>query len=179
MMWWVDLREFLKLLWNIQLCGYKISILSFTSRGIFSFYSSLSLLWLKSLWTFSGKSFFFNFIYFWLPWVFVPVQRLSLVVASRGCSLFCAPASHQTGFSHRGVRALGQRGFCIFSVWALEHRLGSCYTGLFALRHVKSSQTGNRTHAPCTGRWILYHWSTSEFSGQFFGGHMFVLVLSQ
>ena len=67
--------------------------------------------------------FFKNGIYFWLHWVFVPVQRLSLVVASRGCSLFCAPDSCETGFSHCGVWALGQRGFCISSVWALEHRL--------------------------------------------------------
>ena len=31
--------------------------------------------------------------------------------------------SHETGFSHHRVWAPGQRGFCISSVWALEHRL--------------------------------------------------------
>ena len=40
------------------------------------------------------KKFFFNFIYFWLHWVFIAARGLSLVEASRGySSLRC------TGFS--------------------------------------------------------------------------------
>ena len=34
-------------------------------------------------------------------------------------------------------------------------------TGLFALRHVGSSQTRDQT--PCTGRWIFNQWVTREF----------------
>ena len=31
-------------------------------------------------------------------------------------------------------------------------------SGLAALQHVESSRTRDRTHVPCIGRWILYHW---------------------
>ena len=35
-------------------------------------------------------------------------------------------------------------------------------TALVALWHVESSQTRDRTHAPCTGRQIPNHWTTRE-----------------
>ena len=34
--------------------------------------------------------------------------------------------------------------------------------GSAALWLVESSQTRDRTHVPCIGRWILNHWSTRE-----------------
>ena len=34
--------------------------------------------------------------------------------------------------------------------------------GLVAPRHVGSSRTRDRTCVPCTGRWILSHWTTRE-----------------
>ena len=37
-----------------------------------------------------------------------------------------------------------------------------CCTGLADPWHVASSQTRDRTHVPCTGRWILNHWTTRE-----------------
>ena len=70
--------------------------------------------------------FFFNFIYFWLHWVFVAVCRLPLVAVSEGYSLlWCA------GFSLRWLLLLqstGSRhaGFSSCGSWALEHRLSSC-----------------------------------------------------
>ena len=36
------------------------------------------------------------------------------------------------------------------------------HTGLVALRHVESSQIRDRTPVPCTGVWILNHWTTRE-----------------
>ena len=53
---------------------------------------------------------FFNvlLICFWLHWVFDAVCRLSLVVASRGCSLPCVQASHCGGLLHStGLRCGG------------------------------------------------------------------------
>ena len=57
----------------------------------------------------------FNFIslftYFWLHWVFVAVQGLSLVSAGRGYCLHCtALASHCGGLSRRRVSP-GRAGF--------------------------------------------------------------------
>ena len=49
------------------------------------------------------------FIYFWLCWVFVAARQLSLVVAS-GATLRCGVrASHCSGFSCCGARALSAR----------------------------------------------------------------------
>ena len=62
----------------------------------------------------------FIYIFFWLHWVFVAVCGLSLVVASRGYSLFGAQDSHCSGFSCCGAWALG--------AWAsvvAAHGLGS------------------------------------------------------
>ena len=66
----------------------------------------------------------FNFIYFWLHWVFVAVHGLSLVAASGGYSM-C------TGFSLRWLlllRSTGSRcaGFSSCGSRALERRLSSC-----------------------------------------------------
>ena len=63
--------------------------------------------------------FFFKFIYFWLPWVFVVVRGLPLVTVSGGYSslqwflLLQSTGSRRTGFSSCGMHAL-------------EHRLSSC-----------------------------------------------------
>ena len=77
--------------------------------------------------------FFFFKIYlpiFWLCWVFVAAHRLSLVAASRGCSLLRC-----VGFSLQWLLLLqstGSRraGFSSCGSWALERRLSSCGTGL-------------------------------------------------
>ena len=75
------------------------------------------------------ETFFLNkfilFIHFWLRWAFVAVRRLSL-----RCGAW---ASHCSGFSCCGARALGVRASVVVAhrlsscgSWALEHRLSSC-----------------------------------------------------
>ena len=96
---------------------------------------------------------FILFIYFWLCWVFV-----------------AAWASHCSGFSCCGARALGTRVSVVAASElsscgsrALEHRLSSCSTrDVIAPQHVGSSQTRDRTHVPCIGRRILNHCTTRE-----------------
>ena len=95
----------------------------------------------------------YSFIYFWLCWIVAGAHRLSLVVASGGCSsLRC------TGFSCWRAQALGmQASEAVGSrAWAQQLWL----TGLVALRQVESSQTRDRTCVPCIGRWILIHCTT-------------------
>ena len=112
----------------------------------------------------------FNFIYFWLHWVFVPACRLSLVVASGGySSLWCA------GFSLRWLlllRSTGSRhaGFSSCGTWAQQLWLAGSRaqaqqlwrTGLVAPRHVGSSRIRARTHVPSIGRRILIHCATGK-----------------
>ena len=45
--------------------------------------------------------------------------------------------------------------------WAPEHNLSS-FAGLVALQHVGSSRSRDQTCFPCTGRWILNHWTTRK-----------------
>ena len=106
-------------------------------------------------------------ILFFLQYLFMAVLGLccctefSLVVASRG-SLHCGVwASHCSGLSCCGARALGRGSFSSCGLKVLEHRLGSC-TGLAALLHVGSSQIRDRTCVFYIGRQILYHWTTRE-----------------
>ena len=47
-------------------------------------------------------------------------------------------------------------GFSSCSAWA------QLCTGSVALRHVGSSQTRDRTHVPCIGRWILTHCTAGD-----------------
>ena len=57
-------------------------------------------------------NFIFLFTYFWLHWVFVAVQGLSLVSAGRGYRLHCAAlASHCGGLSRRRAWSPGRAGF--------------------------------------------------------------------
>ena len=87
--------------------------------------------------------------YYWLCWGFVAVHGLSVVVASGGFSLlqcvsllWCFSCCRVTGLSGLG------------SV-VVAHRL-SCSTAC------EIFWTRDRTHFPCVGRWILYHWTTRE-----------------
>ena len=90
------------------------------------------------------------FIYFWLCWVFVSVQGLSL--------LWQAEAT-----LHRGVRASHYRGLSCCGVQAPDAQAQQLWlTGPVAPRHVGSSQTRARTRVPCIGRQILNHCATRE-----------------
>ena len=83
----------------------------------------------------------FIYFYFWLLWAFVAAHRLSLVAAS-GATLHCgAQASHCSGFSYCGARALGARasvvvarGLSSCGSRALERRLSSCGARALLLR---------------------------------------------
>ena len=81
--------------------------------------------------------FIYLYLFFCLHWDFVAAPGLSLVVASEGYFLAAV-----LGLSV-AVASLVDRGFV-------------------ALRHVRSSQTMDRTCVPCIGRQILNHWTTRE-----------------
>ena len=75
--------------------------------------------------------FFFNFIYFWLRWVFVAVRRLSLVAESGGySSLRCAGFS-LGGFSCCGAPAPGGQASVVLACW-----LSSCGTRAYLLHGI-------------------------------------------
>ena len=91
--------------------------------------------------------FFFQFLsvfLFWWAGSLLPCG-LSPGVASGGCPLCGAQASHCCGFSCCEVRAQW--------LW---------HMGLVAPWDVESSWTKDWTYAPCIGRWILNHWTTRE-----------------
>ena len=62
------------------------------------------------------------FIYFWLCWVFVAVLRLSLAVASGGCSPRWATGSGAHGLSSCGSWALGHTGSAVVALGHLGIR---------------------------------------------------------
>ena len=84
----------------------------------------------------------FNFIYFWLHWVFVGVHEFSPAAESRGYSLVMA---------HRLLVAVASLMEC--GLWSL---------GLVASHHVESSRTRDQICVPCVGRWIPNHCTTRE-----------------
>ena len=84
--------------------------------------------------------------------------RLSLVAVS-GC--------------YSSLQCMGFPLQWLLLLWSTGSRLtgfGSCstqaqelwYTGLASPWHVESSQTRDRIHIPCTGRWILIYCTTRE-----------------
>ena len=91
-----------------------------------------------------------------------------LFVAVRG--LLTAGASHCSGFSCCGARALGAWASVVVAcalqqLWLAGSRVQAQQlwpTGLVAPRHVGSSQTRARTCVPCIGRRILNHCATRE-----------------
>ena len=91
------------------------------------------------------------FVYFWPSWVF-----------DAACGLYlAAQASHCDGFSCCTAWAPGHRAQQLRLPGSRAHDLQLC-TGLVALQHVGSSRIRDRTHVPCVGRRILYHWITGE-----------------
>ena len=54
------------------------------------------------------------------------------------------------------------RGLSSCSLWAPGHKLSSCSARSFAPRRVGSSWIRGQTRVSCTGRQILYHWTTRE-----------------
>ena len=58
------------------------------------------------------------YLLFRLSWFFAVAQAFSLAVASEGCSLCSAWASHCGGFSCCGAQAPKHTGFSSCDVWA-------------------------------------------------------------
>ena len=88
---------------------------------------------------------------FLLCWVFVSMHRLSLVAVSRGYTLVAV-----------------HRLLIVGASLVAEHRLWGAWAsvaapvGSVAPRFVESSWTRDQTRVPCTGWWILNHWTTRE-----------------
>ena len=89
------------------------------------------------------------------------------IIFLAGLSLCCCTQA----FSSCSARAWRRSGFS-----SVEHGLQGAqaqqltYTGLVAPWHVGTSQTRDRTHVPCIGRRILYHWTTRETQRNLFKG---------
>ena len=73
---------------------------------------------------------FIYVFYFWLCWLFIAVRGLSLVVASRGYSLF--PCEGFSSWWHLLLPSMGLRALGLQQLWRL---------GLVVLWHVGSSCT--------------------------------------
>ena len=94
---------------------------------------------------------FYNLNFWGLCWVFNTARRFSLAVGCGGCTpvvqcellMAVPPLIVKPGLSD-SVSALV---VCVLSSW----------TGLVALRHVKSPWSRDGTCVPCTGRQVLNH----------------------
>ena len=65
------------------------------------------------------------------------------------------------------LRGCGSQAKSVQASVAVTRRLqslgsGVWHTGLVTLQHVESSQARDQTFVPCTGRWVLNHWTTRE-----------------
>ena len=90
--------------------------------------------------------FFFNWLVFWLRWVFIAALQAFSSCRQQGLLSSCTvQTSHCDGFSWCSVRA---------SAVVAQ--------GLSCSVEVGFSWIRDRTHVPCTSRWVLYHWSTRE-----------------
>ena len=94
------------------------------------------------------------------------LHRLFLVAASRGSSLlWCMGFSLQwLLLQYTSSRHTGFSSCCMWTqqLWLM---------GLVARWHVGCSQIRDQTRVPCTGTWILNHWSTREAQEVTFGKH--------
>ena len=104
---------------------------------------------------------FLKFIYFWLRWVFVDAQGLSLVAVSKGYSS-CGVQAASCGFCCCRAQALGPGASGVAA-----HGLGSCgptvaVQGLScpSASGILPDQVSNL--CPLTGRWILIPWTPGE-----------------
>ena len=110
-----------------------------------------------------------EFIYLWLQWVFL-LNAGFFQLWWVGATLHChVKASHCSAFSCCASWMLGSLG-SVVAAWAQELWLMSSRvlawgdTVLVIQWHMRSSLTGDRPHALCIGRQILYHWATREAS---------------
>ena len=106
--------------------------------------------------------------------VFVVAQGIFSSCSQQGLRFLVVGGLLIAGASRCRAQAVGHTGFgsCSTGAKKLElpgsraPRLGSAATvapGLFAVLHVGSSWTRDRTCVPCIGRWILIHCTIREF----------------
>ena len=121
-------------------------------------------------------AFFYIFGFIYLLFIFGRVGALLLHVGFlqlRGAGATLgrgARASHCSGFSCCGARALGAWASVVAArglqqLWLVGSRAQAQQlwrTGSVAPQHVGSSRTRARTRVPCIGRWILNHCATRE-----------------
>ena len=123
---------------------------------------SLSPLVTASWFSIEDKRIFKNFYLFIYLFIFGCVGSLLLrtcflQLLRAGATLPCgAWASHCSGFSCCGARALGTRAQQLWLAGSRAQAQLLWCTGLVAPWHVGSSQTRDRTRVPCTGRRILF-----------------------
>lgn len=97
--------------------------------------------------------------YWKIPEHIVVTQKLHFFLAARGlhCCTWVFSSCGEWGLlSCWGARALEHAGFSSSGTWALV-----------APHHVESSQTRHQTLVPCTGRWILNHWTTRNVPNRY------------
>ena len=93
---------------------------------------------------------------------FLAEHSLSLVLASRCFSLVGVHWLYFDRFSQCRTWAPGHVGFSSQGSQALAECSVVVGHVLVPPQHVGSFQTRDSTYVPCTGRWILSHWTTGE-----------------
>ena len=132
--------------------------INFNKFIYFIFGSAESLSWAYGNLLLPGKSHGQRSLVGYSPW-----GRKELDVAERLHFLYFSCCSEWGLLSSYSAKASHCGGFSRCRAWALgEQAEWLWYTGLVAPRHVESSRTRDRTHVPCTGRWMLNPWTIRE-----------------
>ena len=109
---------------------------------------------------------YISLAYFWLWRAFVAAGAFSSC-SQRGPAGCRVQASHCGGFSVVG-HGLSGTGAPAWWLPGCRTQAQQLWCRLVALPRVGSSQTRDRSHVSCIGRWILYHYSTREAPGCLF-----------
>ena len=97
-------------------------------------------------------------MYLFLPGPGLRCHTQAFSSGLRRVLLACVVRGPLSAASPVAVWALGCTRFIRGALWAPQ----LWAEGLAATWHVGSSQTRDRTHVPCIGRWMLNRWSTRE-----------------
>ena len=128
----------------------------------------------KIIWLLFTSIFLFKKNYFIYLFIFgcagsPSLHRLSLVVASRGCSLvvvdgllISAASLAERGLSGTRTSVVAARGLSTCGSQTRTQAQWPWPRGSAALWHVGSSWIRDPAQVPCVGRRILYHWAARE-----------------
>ena len=154
----------------------------FFTKLCFSFFLSITyygLVLLSALHVLSNRILTFIFLFYkFIYFIYLFLAALGLhccVRAFYSCgewgysSLRCVGFSlrwllllRSTGSRHAGFSSCGVQAQQLWLTGSRGQAQQLWRTGLVAPQHVGSSQTRDRTHVPCNGRWILNHCATRE-----------------